>query len=51
MSNDDSVTQSLHESENSAVSDADSETEIIPEPRRSLRLNRGALPVTELILS
>lgn len=45
MSADDSIGQSVIESVNSGGSDAESENESIPEPRRSQRQNRGTLPV------
>ncbi len=45
MSADDSVDQSVLESVNSGGSEAESENESIPEPRRSQRSNRGTLPV------
>lgn len=45
MSADDSVDQSVLESVNSGGSEAESENESIPEPRRSQRQNRGVLPV------
>lgn len=45
MSADDSVGQSIRESVNSGGSEAESENESIPEPRRSHHRNRSTLPV------